>query len=228
MFKQFLVRLTLAIARILCDRKRYSRFGTRANLGCGLHCLEKWVNIDGSLTALLGSRRHKVINRLVYAAAGSSAFYPFAHYNEVLTKKKLYFFDLRYGVPFDNDSLEVIYSSHFIEHLSEKDGERFLGECLRTLKPGGIFRLSLPDLDVAFKMYSEKQYLEMLHMFFYTSEHYDFSAHKFNYNFDILAKKLENIGFSKVKKCSFRSGNCPDIDYLDVYPEHSFFIECSK
>lgn len=51
------------------------------------------------------------------------------------------------GLPFRNDSLEVIYSSHVLEHLREEEAIRLLQECFRTLKKGGILRIVIPDLE---------------------------------------------------------------------------------
>lgn len=51
------------------------------------------------------------------------------------------------GLPFDNDSFDVVYSSHFLEHLSPEQAKFFLRECYRVLKPGGIIRIVVPDLE---------------------------------------------------------------------------------
>src|ERR1700730_2396120 len=53
--------------------------------------------------------------------------------------------DVRQGLPFQNAS--AIYAEHFLEHLALEDGLAFLRECRRTLAPGGILRLSTPNLD---------------------------------------------------------------------------------
>lgn len=39
------------------------------------------------------------------------------------------------GIPFPDNSAEHIYSSHFIEHLTDADSIEFLREALRVLKP---------------------------------------------------------------------------------------------
>jgi len=50
------------------------------------------------------------------------------------------------GIPFENDRFEVVYHSHVLEHFSKADGQRFIAECYRVLKPGGILRIAVPDL----------------------------------------------------------------------------------
>ena len=61
------------------------------------------------------------------------------------TKNCDIFWDLRKGIPFPNESVSGIYSSHFFEHLTFKEGQVFLDECLRVLKPGGAFSICVPD-----------------------------------------------------------------------------------
>lgn len=57
------------------------------------------------------------------------------------------------GIPFENETFELVYHSHILEHFSRPDGERFIAECFRILKPGGIIRIALPDLEVIAKEY---------------------------------------------------------------------------
>ena len=199
-----------------------------ANLGCGLHCIPGWINIDGSLTALLGSRRFNFINKILYKLAGSSQFYSFDQFNKIIKECDLKFYNLRKGVPLGDGSADFIFISHFLEHIGKADGKNFLKECLRSLKKGGVLRIAVPDLDIAFEYYKRGEVEKMLDFFFYTSENWDFSAHKYSYNFDLLKQYLEEVGFSKIEKKSYQNGECPDIEFLDVYPEHSLYVECKK
>jgi predicted SAM-dependent methyltransferase len=51
------------------------------------------------------------------------------------------------GLPFDDNEIDVIYSSHFLEHLFPEDAERFLVECFRVLRKKGVLRVVVPDLE---------------------------------------------------------------------------------
>ncbi len=61
--------------------------------------------------------------------------------------------DLRRGVPFPDDSFDVVYHSHLLEHLHVQDAPRFMSECYRVLKPGGIIRVAVPDLEAITRNY---------------------------------------------------------------------------
>jgi len=50
-------------------------------------------------------------------------------------------------LPLEDAVSDVVYSSHFLEHIPRRHLAGFLAECFRVLKPGGQIRLVLPDLD---------------------------------------------------------------------------------
>jgi glycosyltransferase involved in cell wall biosynthesis/predicted SAM-dependent methyltransferase len=56
-------------------------------------------------------------------------------------------YDLRLGIPFADDTFDVVYHSHVLEHFSREDGKAFLQECFRVLLPGGLLRVAVPDLE---------------------------------------------------------------------------------
>lgn len=55
--------------------------------------------------------------------------------------------DLLGRLPLTDNSAQLVYSSHFLEHIPKPEVESFLRECLRVLEPGGVIRLVLPDLE---------------------------------------------------------------------------------
>jgi predicted SAM-dependent methyltransferase len=65
--------------------------------------------------------------------------------------------DLRQGIPWPDGSVDVVYHSHILEHFTRSDAERFLRECHRVLKPNGLLRVVVPDLEAI-----ARQYLTML------------------------------------------------------------------
>lgn len=57
------------------------------------------------------------------------------------------------GIPFESERFDLVYHSHVLEHFAKADGEKFIAECYRILKPGGIIRIALPDLEAIAKEY---------------------------------------------------------------------------
>lgn len=57
------------------------------------------------------------------------------------------------GLPFADRSAAVCYSSHVLEHLGRYAARALLTECMRILKPGGILRLAVPDLEAIAREY---------------------------------------------------------------------------
>lgn len=55
--------------------------------------------------------------------------------------------DIRRPLPFPDASFDATYSSHVLEHLTPAAGRAFLGEQFRVLKPGGVCRVVVPDLE---------------------------------------------------------------------------------
>lgn len=55
--------------------------------------------------------------------------------------------DVTSGLPFDCSSFDACYCSHLLEHLTTDEAHFLLTEIHRILKPGGIFRVVVPDLE---------------------------------------------------------------------------------
>lgn len=61
--------------------------------------------------------------------------------------------DLREGLPFEAGSVDACYSSHVLEHLDEEEAGFFMHEQHRVLRPGGIVRVAVPDLEEICRLY---------------------------------------------------------------------------
>ena len=68
-----------------------------------------------------------------------------------------YVLDLRELVrmPLPSCTLEAVFSSHTIEHISDRACRRLFAECFRLLRPGGTLRISCPDFERAIRNYLE-------------------------------------------------------------------------
>lgn len=57
--------------------------------------------------------------------------------------------NLSNGIPYPDNSVDVIFHSNVLEHLDRNIAETFLLEALRVLKPCGIHRIVVPDFEKA-------------------------------------------------------------------------------
>jgi SAM-dependent methyltransferase len=105
------------------------------NLGCGTKIYENFLNV-GYWPQLEAGNVYKNLN-------GTLNTYMLNH-------------DLRHGIPAADGTLDLAYHSHMLEHLSYQDGTLFIRECLRVLKPGGIMRILVPDLELWINAYTSK------------------------------------------------------------------------
>ena len=55
--------------------------------------------------------------------------------------------NIKNKLPFSSDSVDVVYHSHVLEHINKFEAEKFIADCFRVLKPGGIIRVVIPDLE---------------------------------------------------------------------------------
>jgi predicted SAM-dependent methyltransferase len=100
-----------------------------------------WINTDSSLNAniqkipLLGKSISKLINPIEY------------------DNSNMIYMNLNKKWKYKNETVDIVYASHLFEHLSLQSTKLFLEEAFRTLKPGGIIRIVVPDLYKIAKKY---------------------------------------------------------------------------
>jgi predicted SAM-dependent methyltransferase len=61
--------------------------------------------------------------------------------------------DLATGIPFPDHTFDAVYHSNMLEHLDRAAAERLLRECCRVLKPGGLCRVGVPDMEDIARVY---------------------------------------------------------------------------
>jgi predicted SAM-dependent methyltransferase len=116
--------------------------GLRINVGCGATPTDGWINLDNSLTVRLA--RWPLLMR---SAVGTRILNgPSWKFAKVAAENDIRFASATRRIPCPDNSAEVVYSSHMIEHLDCGEARDFLREAKRVLRPGGIIRLAVPDL----------------------------------------------------------------------------------
>lgn len=200
----------------------------KINLGCGLSIAPGWINVDGSLNALVASWPH-FSHRLFYRFSGANQYYSRERYCSLLVENEFVHHDLSRSIPFVSESVDFIYTSHFLEHLTRAEGARLLRESFRVLRPGGILRVCVPDLAYAVGLYAGGAAVNMLENYFFVADGGSrFARHKYMYDFPLLKSALELAKFNDVRRCSFKVGAIPDCALLDNNPDETLYVEARK
>ena len=64
--------------------------------------------------------------------------------------------DVTRRLPFEDGTFAFAFGEHLIEHMPRDTGERMLAELLRVLRPGGVLRLTTPDLKKIIAIYENR------------------------------------------------------------------------
>ncbi len=227
-----LLNLIELINRLILSVSRYRKIKpkgeiVKVNIGSGLSVAPGWLNVDASLNAFF-SKWPAFVLKLLYRISSVKKWYSIDDYLHILKNNTFIHYNVEYGLPFPDESVDYIYSSHLLEHLYKEDAKKLLKEAYRVLKKGGIIRICVPDLEYAISLYQKGEKEKALNYFFTTSKASYLSTHRYMYDFDLLKHLLEEVGFTNVKKCSFRQGMTPDIEILDNRPEETLYVEAIK
>lgn len=147
--------------------------------------------------------------------------------------------DVKNGIPKPDNSVDIILSSHMIEHLNREDGLKFLTECMRALKPNGLIRLAIPDTQLLCKKYLKREITEYKHVNVGVENapddvealyHLLLAGHQTIYDYDSLKKVLEKTGFQKIKRMeAFKSqSEAIQKQTIPAYPTLSCYAESFK
>jgi predicted O-linked N-acetylglucosamine transferase (SPINDLY family)/predicted SAM-dependent methyltransferase len=103
---------------------------------------------------------------------------------------------------FDDQSVDEIYASHVMEHLSYHEPlKHALAECHRVLKPGGCAKISVPDFETLCRLYLDPQRtiderIFLMRMVFGGQlDAYDF--HCVGLDYGVLSRYLQEAGFAR-------------------------------
>lgn len=119
----------------------------RINLGCGMTPTPGWTNLENSLTVRI-ARSALAPLASVLLDPGQKNFFAFARNADIHVANAL-------KLPFIDGSVDVIYSSHMLEHLDQHEAKVFLNEAKRVLKPRGVLRIGVPDIRILVDEYLE-------------------------------------------------------------------------
>ena len=157
-------------------------------------------------------------------------------------------------LPFEDGSVSVIFASHVLEHIYPQKLEFVLREFYRVLKsPGGLLRISVPDIAKAISAYTRKDHSffaqstitpfkdnlplgGLLAGWFYSTRifedpecrHGHGHVHCFDKNY--MAWWLRKCGFLSVWESFYRQSIVEELreDGFDLHKDDSLFMEALK
>jgi len=146
--------------------------------------------------------------------------------------------DIRVGLPLDDDVLDYIVSIHALPMISYPDLVPVLQELKRVLKPGGVLRLALPDVDKGIDAYRRGD----LSHFFVPHEDVSslggkFVVHMLWYGYsvtlftrDFIEELLAKAGYRDIRHCVYQetATELDGIIELDNREGESLFVEATK
>lgn len=120
-----------------------------------------------------------------------------------------------------NNSVDVIYVSHVLEHFGRWEYKDVLRRWFEILKPNGILRIAVPDFESIVMLYLKTKDLNLIMGMLYGGQNYDENFHYCTFDFKLLKKELIDVGFSSVNLYDWRSTDHSNIDdYSQSYYPH--------
>lgn len=144
--------------------------------------------------------------------------------------------DITKPLPFEDDSVDWVYAEHLIEHVPLLDAIGWLAEVRRILAPGGLVRITTPDLGAYAAAYLEgnknffarhRHRLSVMRVgppmpdrrAFMVNQIFYLFGHRWIYDQDELRYALTQAGYppDSVTSCAFRTGRRRDVACLDTF-----------
>jgi len=115
---------------------------------------------------------------------------------------------------FKNDSVDLIYACHLLEHFKRNKTDKVLKEWYRVLKKGGILRLAVPDFEKLVKVYQKTKDLKLILGPLVGRQDYPENTHYIVFDYSFLSETLKKVGFKKVYRYDWRETIHKDYDDL--------------
>lgn len=186
------------------------------NYGCGLNICRGWENYDASPTLYL--QRMPLVGLLAHRCLSPN--FP----------EEIKYGNIVYGLPVELNSINYVYCSHVLEHLSLVEFRKAIKNTLLIMKQGAVFRGVLPDLEYEVRKYladnnknssiefmkrndlGEIERIKTLIGLF--RSYFGNSKHLWMWDYESLEAELLSAGFRDVRRACF--GDSEYAEYQDL------------
>ena len=202
--------------------------------GCGFAAGDGWRNFDSSPT--LRVQHIPIVGPLISSKfLGNTCPFP----------ASVRYGDICKGLPIADNTVCGCYASHVLEHLSLADFRQALANTFRMLRPGGVFRLVVPDLYERAQRYVVDVHRKSPNaaITFLLSTHLGLeqrprtllqylrriiggTMHLWMWDEYSMSAELQHAGFINIRRCQF--GDSPDPMFTNVEDSGRFFDEGNK
>lgn len=118
-------------------------------------------------------------------------------------------------------SSELVYACHVLEHVGRAEVQGVLREWGRILRPDGVLRLAVPNLEVWFRVYRETGDLNLCLGSIYGRQDYPENLHKIGFDERTLTLALREAGFQDVRRWDWRTTEHAEVDdFSQAYYPH--------
>lgn len=147
--------------------------------------------------------------------------------------------DLRNPLPFGDGTVDFIFNEHFFEHLKVEEALPVMQDLLRVLKPGGVVRIAMPDLEVVVDNYlhtplDEDPVIKEFNIDFvktraeWINMSFRWWGHQWLYDWEELQRRLKESGFKKIKRCKLRKSLHHELRNLEIREGSLLIAEATK
>jgi len=113
---------------------------------------------------------------------------------------------------FDDNSVDLIYNSHVLEHFGRNKIEDVLKEWYRVLKVGGILRIAVPDFEKLVEVYLKTKDMKQILGLLVGRQDYPENTHYVVFDFTSLSEVLAKVEFKNIHRYDWRQTIHKDFD----------------
>jgi predicted SAM-dependent methyltransferase len=174
--------------------------------------------------------------RRLHVGCGRNRFKNWINSDVTLGSDLIVFLQKR--LPFNKNHLDLIYSEHVLEHVPYDTGVFFLKEAYRVLRPQGVLRIAMPDLDDLVDSYQKdwrcmdwvkwpqfafiQTRAEMINIAF------RWWGHQHLYNREELERALKSAGFEDIRFEAHGQSRHKDLVGLETRMDSKLIAEAVK